>query len=94
MDHTEGFDILDGEDQMSRLLGNLTGSKKGSKRSKASSYTQMNTSGGLHGQGVGCGTMGAVRQRHAFQLETLAEFAEYHLLKTPPSPPSNDNSNH
>jgi hypothetical protein len=39
MDHTEGFDILDGEDQMSRLLGNLTGSKKGSKRGKASSST-------------------------------------------------------
>lgn len=67
MDHTEGFEILDGEPEVteSKLLPSKGRRSKKSMRTNVSDmYDSV-----------------ATRKRHAFQLETLAEFAEYHLLK-------------
>lgn len=70
MEHTEGFEELDGSEFFDTgrnvLQESSSSSKRTMKRKPVPIYDQQ--------------TM-ATRKRHAFQLETLAEFAEYHLLK-------------
>jgi hypothetical protein len=70
MDHTEGFEVLDDE---------LTAPGKDSKSKSTAPIkkkSRKDSSSPKHDVDDS-----AVRKRHAFQLETLAEFAEYHLLK-------------
>lgn len=69
MDHTEGFEVLDDEPDTSGKDNKLKSSQPSKKKSKKDSSSREETD------------ESAVRKRHAFQLETLAEFAEYHLLK-------------
>ena len=74
MDHTEGFEILDDAiDSTTDIVESSSSALKSTKR-KSQKTKLSNINNPTENT--------AVKKRHAFQLETLAEFAEYHLLKS------------